>query len=191
MGAYLSSFLNIIKLTLFSKLENVFAAVVSGTVFFLLFHLNDFLFSQLTYSTGVSWVFLPSGLRLLLVLMFAGSGAVGVVLGSLVVGLDRPMGPEVTLAAAVISGLSPWLARWICLRTMQIQSDLRELNALRLLQMALVFSTVSAVLHQALYTGTGLSPSFLEGTAVMAIGDLLGTMVVLYAVKLALWRPGH
>ena len=178
-------------MTSFSKLENVFAAVVSGTVFFFLFHLNDFLFSQLTYSTGVNWVFLPSGLRLLLVLMFAGSGAVGVMLGSLVVGLDRPVSLEVTCAAAVISGLSPWLARWVCLRAMRIRSDLKEINALRLLQMALVFAMVSAVLHQALYTGAGLSPSFLEGTAVMAIGDLLGTMVVLYAVKLALWRPGH
>jgi hypothetical protein len=34
----------------------------------------------------------------------------------------------------------------------------------------------------------GLSTNFLEGAAVMAIGDLLGTLVVLYLVKLALWR---
>ncbi len=178
-----------IKLLSYIKLESIFAAVTCGVIFFILFQINEFLFRQWTYSPGVNWIFLPSGLRLLLVLMFGGSGAIGVILGSLLVGLDGPLSPEVVVAAAVISGLSPWIARWVCLRTMRIRSDLREINALRLLQMALVFAMVSAVLHQTLYTGVGLSPGFLEASAVMAVGDLLGTLVVLYAVKLALWRP--
>jgi hypothetical protein len=164
------------------------AVAFSALAFFLLCEINDLLFQHLAYSPGVSWIFLPSGLRLLLVLMLALPGAIGVMLGSLLAGLSRSMEPELALAAAFISGLSPWLARWVCLRTMHIKGDLKELSALQLLQMALVFAAISAVLHQTLYVAVGLSQSFLHGTAVMAVGDKLGTLVVLYLVKLALRR---
>ena len=188
MAAYNRSAISIFRLTSLAKFDSAIAAAFSALAFFLLCQINDLLFQHLAYSPGVSWIFLPSGLRLLLVLMLAGPGAIGVMLGSLLAGLGRSTEPELALAAAFISGLSPWLARWVCLRAMQVKSDLSELSALRLLQMALVFAAISSVLHQALYAGVGLSPSFLQGTAVMAIGDLLGTLVVLYLVKLALWR---
>lgn len=172
-----------------NNIRNLSLAIPSAVIFYLLTQANDFLFQQFVHSTGVSWIYLPSGLRLLLVLLLGAPGAIGVVLGSLAEGLGRPTGLEVAVAAALVSGLSPWLARWFCLKTMQIQSNLSELSAQRLLQMALIFSVFSAVLHQALYVGVGLSPNFAEGAAVMAIGDLLGALLVLYAVKLALgWR---
>lgn len=176
----------------FLKIEGIIAAIGSATLFFLLCQVNHFLFSQLVYSPGVNWVFLPSGLRLLLVLMLGGPGAIGVVVGSLLDGLIRAVSLELALAAAVVSGLSPWLARWVCLKAMNIQKDLREISALRLFQMALVFSMISALLHQSLYVGVGLSQGFMGGAAVMAIGDMLGTLVVLYGIRLALsraWRP--
>ena len=190
MAAYIRSAINIFRLTPLARFDSAIAAAFSALAFFLLCQINDLLFQHLAYSPGVSWIFLPSGLRLLLVLMLAGPGAIGVMLGSLLAGLSRSQEPELALAAALISGLSPWLARWVCLRTMHVKSDLNELSALRLLQMALVFSVFSAVMHQALYAGVGLSTNFLEGAAVMAVGDLLGTLVVLYLVKLALrrWR---
>lgn len=175
-------------MTPLGRFDSTIAVAFSALAFFLLCQINDLLFQHLAYSPGVSWIFLPSGLRLLLVLMLAGPGAIGLMLGSLLAGLSRSQELELALAAAFISGLSPWLARWVCLRTMHVKSDLNELSALRLLQMALVFAAISAVLHQALYAGVGLSTNFLEGAAVMAIGDLLGTLVVLYLVKLALWR---
>ena len=55
-----------------------------------------------------------------------------------------------------------------------------------MLQMALIFALISAALHQILYAGAALSESFIKGTLVMATGDLLGTVLVLYALKLAL-----
>jgi hypothetical protein len=162
-------------------------AVIAGAVgFYLLCQLNDWLFQALAYAEGVSWVFLPSGVRLGLVLMFGGAGALGVVIGSLFVGLDRDQTLTVTVAAAMLSGLAPWLARWVCLRTLGLRADLSNLKARQLLQMALVFAVISAVLHQVLYVSTGLSDSLLKGTAVMALGDLLGTLLVLYGLKVAL-----
>jgi hypothetical protein len=167
-------------------MPRLIAVIGSALSFYLLCQINDWLFQALAYAEGVSWVFLPSGLRLGLVLMLGGCGAVGVVIGSLFVGLDRPQALEVTFAAAVLSGLAPWLARWVCLRALKITSDLKELNARRLLQMTVIFSIISALLHQTLYVGVGLSHGFVEGTAVMALGDLLGALLVLYSAKAAL-----
>jgi hypothetical protein len=170
----------------FLSTPSLIAVAGSALAFYLLCELNDWLFQSLTYAQGVSWVFLPSGLRLGLVLMFGGVGAVGLVIGSLFVGLGREQTLEVTMAAALLSGLAPWLARWVCLRALGLRAGLSNLKATQLLQMALVFAVISAVLHQVLYVSVGLSNSLLEGTAVMALGDLLGTLVVLYGLKVSL-----
>jgi hypothetical protein len=170
----------------FLSTPSLIAVAGSALGFYLLFQLNDWLFQALVYAEGVNWVFLPSGLRLALVLIFGGAGAVGVILGSLLAGLDNPQSTEVSVAAAVLSGLAPWLARWLCRKALWLRSDLSNLKAAQLMQMALVFAVISAVLHQTLYVSTGLSDSLLEGTAVMALGDLLGTLLVLYGLKVSL-----
>ena len=160
--------------------------LLSAVAFFILGVANDKLFSDLAYSYGVNWIFLPSGLRLALVLLFDFWGAAGVVLGSLALNMVRMTEWPVGLAASLISGLSPWLAGLVCLRAFKIQSDLSNLGARQLLQMALIFALLSAALHQILYAGAALSESFIKGTLVMATGDLLGSLLVLYALKLGL-----
>ncbi|MFM7342898.1 MAG: hypothetical protein ACKO3Q_09530, partial [Betaproteobacteria bacterium] len=79
----------------------------SALGFYVLFHLNDLFFEWLDYSYGVSWIFLPSGLRLALVLIFGGQGALGVVLGSLCVELEEGKQPVEAVLAALVSGLAP------------------------------------------------------------------------------------
>jgi hypothetical protein len=113
-------------MTRFLSTASLIAVAGSALAFFLLCKLNDWLFQALAYAQGVSWVFLPSGLRLALVLMFGGAGAVGLVIGSLFVGLDRDQPLAVTVAAALLSGLAPWLARWVCLSTLGLRSSLRK-----------------------------------------------------------------
>jgi hypothetical protein len=48
---------------------------------------------------------------------------------------------------------------------------------------ALVFALVSASMHQIWFSWHGLTENFLEGVLVMAVGDLLGTILVLYGAK--------
>jgi hypothetical protein len=165
---------------------HLLAISVSALGFYVLFGVHDRLFEWTQYSQGVSWVFLPSGLRLALVLLFGGSGAIGVMVGTFWWGLDEPVPLAINAAAAVISGGAPWLAYWICKRSLQIQPSLGNLTAARLMQMALIFSLISALLHQALYVPTGLSASFIKGSAVMAIGDFMGCLAVLYGLKIFL-----
>ena len=165
-------------------LAHLLPITLSALGFYLLSEVNELLFQWTDYAQGVSWVFLPSGLRLALVLLLGGPGAIGVMVGSFCSGLHEPTPLAINAAASVISGAAPWLAYWICKRSLQLEPSLGNLTARRLLQMALIFSVISAVLHHALYVPTGLSESFIKGSAVMTVGDFLGCVMVLYGLKI-------
>jgi len=158
---------------------------MTASAYLLLFGLNDYLFSFLGYSNGVTWIFLPSGLRLMFVLLFVEWGAVGIALASMTVSyLFQFEGNLLTLlGAGVISGFAPWLARRISIDKLDLDVNLKDLTAVTLIRISVLFAVLSAVLHQFWYTWRGQTESFVKSTAVMAIGDLAGTIVVLYAVK--------
>ena len=153
-----------------------------------LFMLNDFLFSSLDFSAGVTWVYLPHGVRLVAVLLFGKWGALGLVLGSLMLAFHdvRITDPVTVGVAACISGLAPLLAREICLRMTDLDVDLKALTAMGLVRIALVFSALNAALHQSWYAWRGVSDHALVSGLVMFSGDMLGAMLVLYAGKIAL-----
>ena len=52
--------------------------VATAVAYFSLFQLNSYFFSSSGFSEGVNWIFLPSGLRLVFILLFVESGAVGI-----------------------------------------------------------------------------------------------------------------
>ncbi len=161
---------------------------VTALFYVALYLLNGFLFSDLDFSAGVAWVFLPNGLRLIAVLLFDKWGALGIVLGSLMVAFhDARLTDPVTVGvAACISGLAPLLARQICLSLTDLEVDLNNLTASSLVRITLIFSAVSAGLYQSWYAWRGNSDNALASVLVMFSGDMLGAMLVLYASKIAL-----
>lgn len=174
--------------SLLVPMTRTFLAVAgSALVYLLVFWLNGALFSQSTFSQGVDWVFLPSGVRLACVLVFVHWGALGVALAT--VGIALHGNPDVTLPAAlvtgVISGFAPWLARWLYLRRVDLGADLEKLSARSLVMMALLFSLITASLHQVWYFWRGQTTDFWSSLLVMAVGDFVGCVLVLYALKLA------
>lgn len=161
---------------------------VTALFYVALFLLNSFVFSNFDFSAGVNWVFLPSGLRLVAVLLFDKWGALGIVLGSLMLAFhDARLTDPVTVGvAACISGLAPLLAREICLGLTDLDVDLKALTALSLVRITLIFSAVSAGLHQSWYAWRGVSDNALISVLVMFSGDMAGAMLVLYAGKVVL-----
>ncbi|MEN9315587.1 MAG: hypothetical protein RIS35_1980 [Pseudomonadota bacterium] len=165
-------------------LLSLFSALAYGA----LFGLNQWLFGAFSFSEGVAWVFLPSGLRLLLVVVCAGAGAVGIAIASSVISVlwFFQEDPLTGVVAGLISGLAPWLARRISFALLGVREDLAGLRAGALLRMAALFALVSATLHQVWYVARGHSPDFVQGTLVMSVGDFLGALIVLYVARLAL-----
>ena len=157
--------------------------------YFVLFRINDYFFSSYTFSSGVDWVYLPSGLRLVFVLVFINVGAVSVGLSSLVISYLYLFNQDLITIAGTgfISGFAPWCARKICIQKYKMDPNLQDLSASALLKIALVFAVVSPVMHQLWLTWRGQTESFVQSTVVMAIGDLLGTLLVLYLIKFLMY----
>lgn len=167
------------------------ATLIVGTTalfYVALFLLNGFLFSALDYSAGVAWIFLPSGVRLVAVLLFDKWGALGVALGALMLAFHdlRLTDPETVAVAACISGLAPLLARQICLNLTDLDVNLTALTAIGLLRVTVIFSATSAGLHQAWFAWRGVASFTPSSLLVMFCGDMVGAILVLYAAKAAL-----
>ena len=168
---------------------------MTGTAFVYagLYFLNEALFPALILSSHVSLIFLPSGVRLIGVLLFSHWGALGIVLGSALTSLIAPpelFGPTL-VGAWVISGLAPFLAREAGIRFLQMDRQLTRLSGTDLLKLSVVFAAFNSVMHQLWFYWQGTGGNFFIQTWEMAVGDWLGAALLLYAFKFALAAGGR
>ena len=163
--------------------------LISALAYTILFYINDWLTTHLTFGLGVNWIYLPAGLRLFLTLIFGFPGALGIAIASFFIGYSGPFPSELTtcIGIGLISGFAPYLARVFVLRNVNISSDLSNLTLPKLVICTLIYATLSAGLHQWWFSirsldETGSFNHFL----VMLIGDVLGTIVLVGLIKVAL-----
>ena len=165
-------------------------AIIFGTAiaYYLMFLLNNAAFSGLGYSEGVSWVYLPSGLRLAFVLIFLEWGAIGIALASICISYQYQFNGDLLtiLGAGAISGFAPWLARLVCMDKLKLDMNLNHLSVATLLKVSALFAVLSPVLQQLWYVWRGQTTNFIASTSVMAVGDFVGTILMLYMAKLLL-----
>jgi len=166
-------------------LKQIFTALACAVAYYFVFEFNKFIFNEYVFSFGVNWVFIPSGLQLVLVLTAVESAAVGIVLASWVIGYtDYYLGSLFfTFITGLIAGVSPLISRKISFDFLHIEEDLRNLTFKGIAQMSVIFALLSATLHQLWFFYIAVTDNFLHSTFVMAIGNLLGTIVVLSLIK--------
>jgi hypothetical protein len=135
--------------------------------------------------------FLPAGLRLLATLLLGGIGAIGIFLGSLLVaifmGRSTPLGMVVE---PLISAGVPLLTYYLALRC-GLAINLKNLNATSLIFLATIFSVASALLHSIWFATQGVAEGFTTSFLAMFVGDLLGTIIVLYIIRAGLIMVGN
>lgn len=165
----------------------IFSVLASCALYFGAFNLNQLIFSKLEFAHGVNWIYLPAGLRLLCTLLLAGEGAIGIVLGSfLVIQFIYPATDSITgIGAAIISGGAPYLTYRLAL-FYGMPSSLQQLTAARLSALIVIYAALSSFLHQLWYVERGTSPNLITGFGAMFIGDLAGTLIVVYLMKMTL-----
>lgn len=149
------------------------------------FHLNMMLFDALEQHSGANWIFLPAGLRLLCTLILAGEGAIGLLIASMIICFQTysEMGVLTNLGASLISAGAPYLAYRIALFN-GVSATLEKLSAVKLSMLSLVYALISSLLHSLWYTLRSVHTDFLSSFVVMFTGDLVGTLLVLYSVKM-------
>jgi hypothetical protein len=162
------------------------ASVVGSVVFYLvLARLQDWVFPNVEFMRGVGWIYLPAGARLLCPLLLGLPGAVGVLLGSWCECFFHlyPDDPVRSFAGGISSALAPYLVYLFALRVLGMQASLSNLTSRRLLLLVPLFGVASPLMHHLWFWIHGDQVDLAQGFAVMAAGDMLGALVVLYALK--------
>ena len=172
-------------------LESAALTLGSAVLFASFFQLNGWLFADLVYRENVSWVFLPAGFRIILVLVLGLPGALGIVLGTWFI--DRELlSPDITWLAmlnGVISGFTPYLVMKVMGRGKSSDQLMRDLTTHRLLNCTLIFSAANSVAHQLVWVlHQGSTVNIFVDVWPMFIGDTLGALLMLYGLKLILSR---
>ena len=167
-------------------LTKVLVVLGSAVAYFIAFKLNFLLFDSLEFSQGVNWIFLPSGLRILLVLVLLSSGAFGIALASCFINYITGSADQhmFNIVTGVISGFAPLMARQICVDYLQLGASLNNLTSKSLFQLSVVFAIISAVLHQVWFFLNDATEHFIVNSLVMAVGDWVGTVLVLATASL-------
>jgi hypothetical protein len=162
--------------------------VVSSLSYLILYTLNDWLFASLEFHTGANWVYLPAGLRLLCTLLMGAEGAIGLFLGSMLISATTSPNMEFTtlLVAAVISAGIPYCIYRTAL-FYGMPSSLENLSVKFLLVLIFTYSLLTGFAHSIWFWMQGISDDFLGTLLAMFIGDLSGTLIIIYAIKFFLF----
>lgn len=145
---------------------------------------NDWLFHRLEFAPGIHYVYLPAGMRLLCVLLFAEAGAIGLLLvcwgfGFLV---QFPGQFERPFVGGILAAAVPYLVYRLARDRWGLGASLANLTPRRLLWLVLAYSAASPLLHHAYFALAG-HQKLLGGLFAMFVGDLLGSLIVIYGLK--------
>lgn len=163
------------------------SVLATTALYFGAFNLNQLVFSTFEFAPGVNWIFLPAGLRLLSTLLLAEEGAIGILLASLFITFSTypEIGSITGIGAACISAGAPYLTYRLALLC-GMPSNLHQLTAGKLSALIVIYSAISAFLHQLWFVERGISTSLISGFSAMFTGDLAGTLIIVYAMKIIL-----
>ena len=171
-----------------SWLNEMVLVVIAALIYFFSYLSSYQLISLYEFSHSTSWVYLPSGVRLLLVLILMQSGAIGILVGTLAIDYHHHLSfnHAYNWITASVAGASAYLGLKIAQHGLKLRDDLSQLTAWQLMQVCLIFSVVSPLMHQIWYWYHGDTEHFWHSVAVMAVGDLGGSVIVLGALYWAL-----
>jgi hypothetical protein len=152
------------------------------SLWILLYEINIALFHTLYFNKMVSWIFLPQGLRIVAVIVFAELGVIGLFLGSLATIFIHGTILEDHITIALISAINPYIAVQVSRFLLNLNSLFTNLNAKRLILIALISALFNSASHQGymhIRDLLGIGHDFM----VMFIGDFFGSLILLYCMS--------
>ena len=160
-------------------------ALISALLYSALFFLNDWVTEAIKYDLGLSWIYLPAGLRLFLILIFGFTGAIGIAVASFAISYYGVFPPDLItcIGIGLISGFAPLLAKWVVVANVNISNDLSNLSLQKILFCIVVYAFISAGLHQWWFVLRGLESGSLNHFLVMLVGDIAGSILLIALIK--------
>lgn len=148
--------------------------------------INELVFVNSEYVRGINWVYLPAGVRILCVLLFGLPGAVGVFIASWFSSVYYyfPHDALRAIVGAFISAIAPFLAYHAVRRGFRLRAGLENLTPSLLFVCCVACAVANAGSHHVWFALNGQTgPELIRGLPVMALGDLMGAVIVLYGIK--------
>lgn len=160
--------------------------LLSTTLAFAVVYLLDhWLMAPLEIFPGARLVYLPSGVKLVLVLLLGWIGALAIFTVTLLAGLlilEHSL--VLPLILAMVKSFTPLITRRIFLKRKLLLEDLSDISRNTLVWMALVFSLLNSVLSQLVWYLNGGTPQLADAILVSFVGDVIGIWLVLGLLKL-------
>lgn len=162
--------------------------LVLTLVFGTFYALNNVVTAPLLLAPGAHLVHLPSGFKLLLVLVFGMVGALSVFTVSLVAGLGFYFVGEMPLSIqlAIANAIAPFLTVKVFLDQQLVQPDLSDLRLKVLALMGLLYAVLNSAMNQLLLFWNHAIQNMVDGLMIMFTGDVLGVILVLGLLRLAM-----
>ncbi|MBA5607318.1 hypothetical protein H3H36_18330 [Duganella sp. FT3S] len=145
---------------------------------------NELFIFKAEYLKGIGWIYLPAGTRLLCTLLFGRMGAIGLLLTGWVAcywyyfpgdALRATMG-------AIAGAIGPYLVYLVLHHKLGSRFTLAGIAPATLFACTVASSVASPLLHHIWFALHG-DANLLRGFAVMFIGDLAGTLLVVFLAK--------
>jgi hypothetical protein len=146
--------------------------------------LNELLFLRLEQSSGINWIFLPAGIRLLSTLLFGLAGFEGLLLAGLYLNFYHfNFDSDFRAWSGAFAGAAgPYVAALFAKGWFDIRARLQGMTVPRLLFTALLCGFMSPIFHHALmWVLTGEVDW--QALAAMIVGDIVGIVIVLAMAK--------
>jgi hypothetical protein len=162
--------------------------LICAVAYFYAFKLNLYWFDWIEFSHGANWVYIPSGLRLLFVLILARIGGVGITLSSIFINytLGDADAHVFNIVTGLISGASPCIARYLAIRWFHLDPLLFNLTSPDFFKISVLFALMNSLLHQVWFVWMDKTQDFLASTLAMGVGDWFGTVLVLATASLGI-----
>jgi ABC-type Co2+ transport system permease subunit len=150
-----------------------------------IYFLNNSLTGFLYLAPAAYLVHIPSGFKLLFVLMgrWAAAAAIACVSFANAYFLMFEGKMILGLALACASGLAPLLTWLFFKHLLQIADNLENIQYKDILAMGLFFAVLNSSLHQLIIFWSGEQSDFAKGFLIMGIGDLTGLYIVFLLIK--------
>lgn len=167
---------------------NLSMVVATNIMFVLMLAVNEWLFTRWEFARGINWIYLPAGMRLLCTLLFGEAGAIGLLIVSWLVCFFHffPGDFVRSFMGGILAAAAPYLVYRIAQQVYGLRASLTNLTPKRLLICIVAYSLASPLLHHLWFFLHGDTNQIMPGFLVMFIGDLMGTLIVVYTMKILL-----
>jgi hypothetical protein len=146
---------------------------------------NQELFAHSEFVRGVNWIYLPAGIRLLSTLLLGVDGAFGLLLASW--GVDFfyffPNDPIRSFVGGILATAAPYAVYRLAREIYGLDASLSNLTAGRLLMLSVAYAIAGPLLHHIWFYLSGDTQDIVPRFFAMFVGDLSGTLIVIYTLK--------